>query len=86
MKEVLPHRAEINNLEVQGHGIKRPTTAQQNNIELHVFGKRESLEINDTVQIEEDPDTEDIDALENLPDVVETSLMGKIRNRTEKKR
>lgn len=88
MRELLPHKADLATLEVIGHAASRRKSQQKNDVGVHIHGKGHehemeyATEITDNVQMEDDDDNGKEDenmggSLDNRPDIVDPSLMGK---------
>ena len=78
MKELVPHQADLSDLEIIGQTVStRRKSQQKSDIEVHIFGKTPDGEVTDNVQMEDDDENDFTkDSLNNRPDIVDPSLMG----------
>ena len=71
MDELVPHRADLSNLEVIGTGPSKRRSQQGSRIEVRICGKPdEGIDMND------DDQRSNEDMLNNRPDVIHASMMG----------
>jgi hypothetical protein len=76
MEEIVPHKADLSNLQILGQGASRRKSQQKNDIEVHIHEKDKEYEeeITDNIQIEDDDKENELD---DLPDIVDAPIMGK---------
>jgi hypothetical protein len=88
MEEIVPHKADLSSLQVIGHGTSRRKSQQKNDVEVHVHEKDKEYEteVTDNIQIDYDDDKENEnigDSLDDLPDIVDAPIMGKLNTKIE---